>query len=355
MAVSFPSDLRPIAISSAIEADWGVVSDYADDGTLHRRILFAQDFYRLNARWELMTPGERDRLVQFLRRNVAEELTLDASGYRYRIELIEGPVEDLQSSSRHGITAVFRGTRSPVVDPIAEILAAYSQASSWYDAGDLSTMWQDVDGTVPAVLGLPVARIDDKGNLGLHATQTTPANRPILQREGGRYYLQYDGAGDELIIPTGMPAPTTGGCAVVAFRHESYPGPYPIIYSQRGTPDDPVHRHPLIGLINTDNAVVQYGNVGPPSVPGSTPPGVAYVVTAYLDGDNISISGRLNGVLHGTATANPLTDAGDNPTGVVGFGDYHGRIYGIVHIRHGIADADRETLERELMRRAGML
>lgn len=345
-----------IAISATVDADWGIVTDLADDGTLHRRQLFARQFYRLRARWELLTAAERDAVVGFISDNRMEPLQVDAGGHTYDVELVEGPQEDMQSATRYGVTAVFRGTRTPTADPIATIIAAYTQASVWYDPSDLATMWQDTAGTIPAVPGLPVARIDDKGNLGRHATQAAAANRPTLQRDSsGNCYLQFDGVSDVLNIPAGMPPPTTGCCAVVAWQHDGYPATNPILYYQRATTADASHQHPLIRLANAGAVQALLGNQSSASVDGSTPTGSPYAVSAHLATDNAARKSYINGVLYGTATAPALTDAADSPTGAIGSAIFAGRIYGIVHIQHGIAAADRQTLERELMRRAGVI
>ena len=71
----------------------------------------------------------------------------------------------------------------------------------FYDPNDLSTMYQDANGTVPVTaVGQPVGLIKDKSGRGNHAMQTVSASRPILQRNAttGAYYLAFDGADDFL-------------------------------------------------------------------------------------------------------------------------------------------------------------
>lgn len=66
----------------------------------------------------------------------------------------------------------------------------------WYDPSDLSTLFQDVAGTVP-VTGVeqPVALMLDKSGRGNHARQSTAIDRPILRMDaGGKYYLVANGA-----------------------------------------------------------------------------------------------------------------------------------------------------------------
>ena len=344
----------PLSISSTVEPDWGIVQDFADDGVMHRRGLFGAQYFIVSANWGLLDITGRDALESLLLRYRLEQFTFTFDGHTYTGELYTPPARRYVSGHLYGITAQFRATRVDSVDPIGAIIAAYPQPSHWYDPSDLSTMWQDTAGTIPAVPGLAVARIDDKGNLQLPATQSAAANQPTLQKDSaGRLYLEFDST-DALVIPTGMPVPTTGGCAVVAWRHDSYPMTYPTLYFSRGAAFDASHRQPMLGLINTDTLVTQFGNQSVNSVVGATPAGADYVASVYLAADNLARKSYLNRVLISTATAITLTDAGDNPTGQIG-GGYDGRIYGVVHIQHGIANADRQALESELMRRSGVI
>lgn len=346
----------PLSISSTVEPDWGIVQDFADDGVMHRRGLFGAQYFIVSANWGLLDITGRDALESLLLRYRLEQFTFDFDGHTYTGELYTPPARRYVSGQLYGITAQFRATRVDAVDPIGAIIAAYQQASVWYDPSDLATMWQDTAGTIPAVVGMPVARIDDKGNLGLHATQSVAASRPLLARDdGGRLALWFDGIDDHLIIPTGMPAPTTGCCAVVGWRHDGYPSISPSTYTQRGTTYDGNHRHPMMLVGDAHQFIPQIGNQEHFSTPGSTPPGSAYVGTAYLSTDNSARRSYLNGVLYAAGNAVALGDAGDSPVGRIGDPLYLGNIYGIIHIQHGIADADRQTLERELMRRSGVI
>lgn len=70
-----------------------------------------------------------------------------------------------------------------------------------YDPNDLSTMFQDAAGTIPVTgVGQAVGLILDKSGRNNHASQTTSASRPILQRNAttGAYYLEFDGVDDYL-------------------------------------------------------------------------------------------------------------------------------------------------------------
>lgn len=83
----------------------------------------------------------------------------------------------------------------------SQILALFAagEKGAWYDPSDMSTMWQDVAGTIPVnAIGQRVARIDDKSGRGNHATQATTGSQPFLQSASGLRYLDFDGIDDGL-------------------------------------------------------------------------------------------------------------------------------------------------------------
>lgn len=89
-------------------------------------------------------------------------------------------------------------------------LFASSENGFWLDPSDLSTLWQDTGGTMPAVVGNPVGRIDDKSGNGNNALQSTAANRPILRQDAdGAYYLEFDGSNDTLSVTVATSQPWT--------------------------------------------------------------------------------------------------------------------------------------------------
>ena len=90
---------------------------------------------------------------------------------------------------------VFRGRRPSQERPLAAIIAGLwrnGEQGAWYDASDLSTMFQDAAGTLPVYMpgqgqiDPPVGRILDKSGRGNHAYQTTTTSRPTLS---ARYNL----------------------------------------------------------------------------------------------------------------------------------------------------------------------
>lgn len=66
------------------------------------------------------------------------------------------------------------------------------QQGAWYDPSDLSSMFSDDGGTVPAVVNGYVGRINDKSGNNNHAKQSYEPHKPVLRLSGGKYYLEYN-------------------------------------------------------------------------------------------------------------------------------------------------------------------
>lgn len=72
-------------------------------------------------------------------------------------------------------------------------LFANGEQGAWYDPSDLSTMFQNSDGTTAVAVGDPVGYIADKSGNGNHAIQATATKKPTLQQDGSLYYLDFGG------------------------------------------------------------------------------------------------------------------------------------------------------------------
>lgn len=75
-------------------------------------------------------------------------------------------------------------------------LFASGEEGVWFDPSDLSTLFQNSDGTGAPAVGQPVGYMADKSGNGHNATQPTSTKRPILRTANGLYYLEFDGADD---------------------------------------------------------------------------------------------------------------------------------------------------------------
>ena len=81
-------------------------------------------------------------------------------------------------------------------------LFANGEQGVWYDPSDKSTLFQDVNGTIPVTKdGDPVAMIMDKSGNGYHAIQTRAASRPIYKTDGILHWLKPDGVDDFFLLP----------------------------------------------------------------------------------------------------------------------------------------------------------
>lgn len=72
-------------------------------------------------------------------------------------------------------------------------LFANGEQGAWYDPSDLSTLFQNSDGTTAVAVGDSVGYIADKSGNGNHAIQATSTKRPTLQQDGSLYYLDFGG------------------------------------------------------------------------------------------------------------------------------------------------------------------
>ena len=71
----------------------------------------------------------------------------------------------------------------------------------WYDAGDLSTLFQDTAGTIPVTTpGQTVALMKDKSGRGINATQSVLTNRPTYMVDPYGYgYLNFNGTSNFMV------------------------------------------------------------------------------------------------------------------------------------------------------------
>lgn len=81
---------------------------------------------------------------------------------------------------------------------------AFDMPKVWIDPSDLSLMRQERTGasaTTPVSVGDPVGSIKNRGTSGGWATATADDRRPILRQDAtGRYYLEFDGINDFLVL-----------------------------------------------------------------------------------------------------------------------------------------------------------
>lgn len=67
----------------------------------------------------------------------------------------------------------------------------------WYEINDLTTLFQDAVGNIPAVEGSVVGLIRDKSGNDNHISILANVQRPVLRLEDGNYWLEWDGIDDD--------------------------------------------------------------------------------------------------------------------------------------------------------------
>lgn len=93
------------------------------------------------------------------------------------------------------------------------------EIGAWYDASDLSTLFQDSTGTTPVTAsGQPVGLWKNKivgqaRNFDLR--QATSSKRPALNITSGKYAINFDGVDDQLASPSYSSFSTTGATGAV--------------------------------------------------------------------------------------------------------------------------------------------
>lgn len=100
---------------------------------------------------------------------------------------------------------IFKGYVEPVFDPLD--LFALGQLGAWYDPTDLSVMFQtNTEATPVTAQGQTVGRINDKTPNAFYASQSTAANRPLLDnysnvvgQSAAINRLKYDFSNDALL------------------------------------------------------------------------------------------------------------------------------------------------------------
>lgn len=94
-------------------------------------------------------------------------------------------------------------------------------AGAWYDPSDLSTLFQNSNGTTAVAVGDPVGKILDKSGNGNHLTQATSGSRPLLQQSAGLYYLDFDGTDDHMLGGDVLDLRTNGMFAVAGVKFDN--------------------------------------------------------------------------------------------------------------------------------------
>jgi len=100
----------------------------------------------------------------------------------------------------------FRGTGTFSLDTfnIYRNLFLAGEKGAWFDASDLTTLFQDSAGTIPVTaVGQKVGKWLDKSGRGNHAVQATVANQPTYQIDNeGNPNVTFTKSGTQLVTPS---------------------------------------------------------------------------------------------------------------------------------------------------------
>lgn len=107
--------------------------------------------------------------------------------------------------------------------------------AAFHDPSDLSTLFQDVAGTLPVTAdGQSVARMNDKSGNGRHYVQATASKRPLYKTDGSLHWLLFDGVDDlmEIDNTSAINFGTSDFAIVVAFRQAANGGNYKVAFGK---------------------------------------------------------------------------------------------------------------------------
>lgn len=223
----------------------------------------------------------------------------------------------------------------------------------WYDPSDISTMFQNSNGTTAvAADGDPVGYIADRSGAGNHLIQATAGARPLYKTSGGLSWLEFDGIDDQLVRAD-----------TAAFRNASM-GVATVWRPGRDTRDDHISSGNSSAFA-TNNWIVSntttldvYGRT-PASVltSGVVASGSDYVSAVWADG--ATIFRQLNG---GAVASDAGAFGTDDTTGFAVGGTlsgaptyFLGRFYGGVVRNAAWTTAERTNLNTYLGRYAGLV
>ena len=136
---------------------------------------------------------EREKLAEETKK--PSRATKDANQKRW---------EQHQNNLRQELSAAIAASVAVGGNVPPSLLFANAERGVWFDASDITTLFQDPAGTIPVTAtGQPVGKWLDKSGNNNHATQNTSGSRPTYQVDQYGYpYLDFDGVNDFMITPS---------------------------------------------------------------------------------------------------------------------------------------------------------
>lgn len=198
----------------------------------------------------------------------------------------------------------------------------------------------------PAATTATVTSVSIKQVPGIHASQATTANKPILRQSAGKYSWQFDGVNDSLSLSAPL-FQMSDDHAVIAGINGTSANKYIFTHSNTGTATQVcsirVDASGFPGAVWIDDATENALPTGSVSCVG-----VTTVIAAVKNGNAKKLF--VNGVQSGT-TDNTVLGAGTTNNYSIGSlnntsGNFQGSIYPVIAIKGTVTDADLLTLER---------
>lgn len=212
---------------------------------------------------------------------------------------------------------------------------------------DLSNVYQDSAGTLPATVGSPIGRINDLTGLGNNATQATAGNRPILAQYNGHPSASFNGTTNSLQLATNpigsnLSQPYT---IIVA-------GVVGALGATRSLCGDSA-RNPKI----TSDGKLLIGHNGNDGRSGASvlSQGQAFVAAMFWDGSVVTI--ELNGAPYlSSALGAPITAAASFFIGQRGNNSefFNGQITGCAVFDRVLTDSERTTIGKAFAKELGL-
>ena len=228
-------------------------------------------------------------------------------------------------------------------------------AGCFYDPSDLSTMFQDVAGTIPCAVDSTVALIKDKGPFGYDASQSDSAKRPTLKKDSatGRHFLRYGPEVQHLVTGLVIPRPTGDIFSAVAIQHISDTLDFPAYFRHRGFTNDIDSRLPVFfSQKSTGKMFVEFGSTGSVSFTTNRALKNVFSCTRIVSG---ALTAYSNGSIAGVDSSvdNPTSDTlKETHVGVTANFDLYGAlvISGFVN-----STANRARIEKWFAERMGLV
>ena len=248
-------------------------------------------------------------------------------------------------------------------------LFANGEQGFFYDPNDLSTMYQDANGTVPVTgTGQPVGLIRDKSGNNNHAFQTTSASRPILRKNAvtGANYLEFDGV-DDFLVTNSTDFTSTDKISLFAGVRKLSDS----LQAIAETGGEDMNRAGTFYLLSGGGFVNSngYASISFGTEVGENEDKIAYTTTYPAPDDAVlsvkhDISNSLSSIRRNSVVG--VDGIGDKGTGnfsnhplhvgaVSGYDNcFNGHIYGLIGVGKLVSDNETTAIENELAKQVGV-